>query len=93
MNSFLEFVQNSITTFDLVVFLIIIYSMIQCSAKGFILSLLSFSKWLLALIVTIILVPKLTPWVSDYIDSQFITDVGLGVFIFIISIFIIIINL
>ena len=64
--------------------------MIQCSAKGFILSLLSFSKWLLALIVTIILVPKLTPWVSDYIDSQFITDVGLGVFIFIISIFIII---
>ncbi len=90
MNSFLEFVQNSITTFDLVVFLIIIYSMIQCSAKGFILSLLSFSKWLLALIVTIILVPKLTPWVSDYIDSQFITDVGLGVFIFIISIFIII---
>ena len=90
MNSFLEFVQNSITTFDLVVFLIIIYSMVQSSAKGFILSLLSFSKWLLALIVTIILVPKLTPWVSDYIDSQFITDVGLGVFIFIISIFIII---
>ena len=90
MNNFIEFIQSSVTAFDLVVFIIFLYSMAQCAAKGFILSLLSFSKWLLALIITIILVPKLTPWVSDYVDSQFITDVGLGIFIFIISIFIII---
>ena len=64
--------------------------MTQCAAKGFTLSLLSFSKWLVALIITIILVPKLNPWVQDYIESKFITDIGLGIFIYIVSLFIII---
>ena len=53
-------------------------------------SLLSFSKWLLALIITIILVPKLNPWVQDYIESKFITDIGLGIFKYIVSLFVII---
>ena len=35
--------------------------MAQCAAKGFMISLLSFSKWLLALVITIILVPKFNP--------------------------------
>ena len=90
MSNILEIIQNSFAAFDLIVFLIILYTMIQCSAKGFMLSLLSFSKWLLALIITIVLVPKLTPWVQDYIESDFIADVGLGIFIFIISLFVII---
>jgi membrane protein required for colicin V production len=90
MNSAIEFIQSNISTFDLVVFLIILYSMIQCVAKGFMKSLLSFSKWLLALVITIILVPKLNPWIQDFIDSKFIADVGLGIFIYVISIFIII---
>ena len=64
--------------------------MVQCAAKGFMLSLLSFSKWVLALIITIILVPKFNPIVEDYIDSQFVTDIGLGIFIYIVSLFIII---
>ena len=86
----LEFVQNNISIFDLIVFLITIYSIAQCAAKGFTLSLLSFSKWLIALVITIILVPKLNPWVQDFIESKFIADIGLGIFIFIISLFIII---
>ena len=86
----IEFVQNNISGFDIVVFLILIYSMAQCSAKGFMRSLFSFSKWLLALIITIILVPKLNPWVQEYIESKFVSDVGLGVFIYIISLFVII---
>ena len=53
-------------------------------------SLLSFSKWLLALVITIVLVPKLTPWVQDYIESKFVSDVGLGILIYIISLFVII---
>ena len=53
-------------------------------------SLLSFSKWLLALIITIILVPKINPWVQDFIESEFIADVGLGIFIYIVSLFVII---
>ena len=90
MNNLIDFIQNNISTFDFIVFLIIVYSMAQCSAKGFMISLLSFSKWLLALVATIFLVPKLTPWVTEYIKSQFIADVGLGVFIYIFSLFIII---
>jgi len=90
MSEIIEFIQNNISAFDLIVFLIIVYSMAQCAAKGFMMSLLSFSKWLLALIVTIILVPKLNPWIQDYIESKFVTDIGLGVFIYIVSLFVII---
>tara|TARA_Y100000590_G_scaffold330318_1_gene375193 strand:+ start:621 stop:1169 length:549 start_codon:yes stop_codon:yes gene_type:complete len=90
MNSAIEFIQNNISAFDLIVFLIIVYSMARCAAKGFMMSLLSFSKWLLALIITIILVPKFNPIVQDYIESKFIADVGLGIFIYVISLFVII---
>ena len=90
MPDVIEFIQSSISAFDLIVFIIVIYSMAQCAAKGFMISLLSFSKWLLALIITIILVPKLNPWVQDYIDSEFIADIGLGIFIYIVSLFVII---
>ena len=89
MNNFLQFINNNIALFDLIVFLIILYSVVQCTAKGFTLSLLSFSKWLIALVVTIVLVPKLNPLVQDYIESKFIADIGLGIFVFIISLFII----
>ena len=90
MHNFIDFIQNSISAFDLIVFLIIFYSMAECAAKGFLKSLLSFSKWLLALVITIILVPKFNPIVSDYIDSDFIADIGLGIFIYILSLFVII---
>tara|TARA_Y100000590_G_C15245166_1_gene835407 strand:+ start:45 stop:590 length:546 start_codon:yes stop_codon:yes gene_type:complete len=90
MTEVIEFIQNNISAFDLIVFLIIAYSMTQCAVKGFMISLLSFSKWLLALVITIVLVPKLTPWVQDYIESKFVSDVGLGILTYIISLFVII---
>jgi len=90
MPDIIEFIQSSISAFDLIVFLIVAYSMAQCAAKGFMMSLLSFSKWLLALVITIILVPKLNPWIQDYVESRFITDIGLGIFIYIVSLFVII---
>ena len=90
MNNALELIKNNISVFDLIVVLIIIYSMAQCAAKGFTLSLLSFSKWLIALVITMILVPKLSPWVEDYIESKFVADIGLGIFIYIVVLFIII---
>ena len=90
MSDIIDFIQNSISAFDLIVFLIVIYSMATCAAKGFMMSILSFSKWLLALVITIILVPKLNPWIQNYIESKFVTDIGLGIFIYIISLFVII---
>ena len=89
MSNLIDFLQNNISAFDLSIFLITIYSMVQCVSKGFMLSLLSFSKWLIALVITIILVPKLNPLVQDYIESKFVSDIGLGIFIYIISLFII----
>ena len=90
MDNALEFIKNNISVFDLAVVLIIIYSMARCATKGFAISLLSFSKWLIALVITIILVPKLNPWIEDYIQSKFVADIGLGIFIYIVALFVII---
>ena len=86
ISNFLEFI-SSINLFDVFVSLIFIYCIIQCFLKGFSLSLISFMKWVLSTIVTIILVPKLQPIVSDYIESEFINSIGLGVVIFIFTLF------
>ena len=47
-------------------------------------------KWVLSTVLTIILVPKFQPFVSDYIESDFINSVGLGILIFIVTLFLII---
>ena len=60
--------------------------------KGFSLSLISFMKWVFSTIITIIFVPKLQPFVSDYIESEFINSVGLGIIILYFLFFIIIIG-
>tara|TARA_B100001094_G_C17968907_1_gene689278 strand:+ start:423 stop:842 length:420 start_codon:yes stop_codon:yes gene_type:complete len=44
-------------------------------------------KWILSMIVTIILVPKFQPIISEYINSEFINNIGLGVIIFIFTLF------
>ena len=86
-----NFFLNSLNFFDLFFFIIMIYSIIQCFFKGFSLSFMSFMKWVLSVVITIIMVPKLQPWISKYIESDFINNIGLGVFIFIFSLFFIIV--
>ena len=44
-------------------------------------------KWVFSTIVTIILVPKLQPTVSNYIESEFINNVGIGVGVFVTTLF------
>ena len=87
----LQDLVSSINFFDFFVLIILIYNVLQCFYKGFSLSLISFSKWILSTIVTIILVPKLQPILSEYIQSEFINNVGLGITIFIFTLFITII--
>ena len=36
-----------------------------------------FFKMVACFVITIILVPKLNPWVQEYIESKFIADIGL----------------
>ena len=88
INNLLDFLTSGINIFDTIVFIILIYFVTQCFLKGFTLSLISFMKWILSTIITIILVPKFQPTVSDYIESDFINSIGLGLIIFIFTLFI-----
>jgi membrane protein required for colicin V production len=82
---------EAISIIDLIFLTITIYSVIKCYNKGFVLSLLSVSKWLLAYIVTLILFPRIKPYFKDLIDSEYVLDVTLGLAIFILVIFIILV--
>ena len=80
---------NPISAIDLIYVIITILSLIKCYRKGFVLSILSMSKWLLAYIITLIIFPKLKPYLKNIIDNEYVLDVGLGITIFIIVIFLI----
>ena len=90
MTDLIKDAVDGINLFDIFFFIILIYNVFQCFLKGFSLSLISFMKWILATIITIILVPKLQPVVSQYIESKFINNIGLGIAIFIFTLFILI---
>ena len=91
MKRFYENLLDNINLFDFFFFIILIYCVVQCFVRGFSLSLISFMKWVISTIVTIILVPKLQPTVSEYIESEFINNIGLGIAIFIFTLFLIIV--
>ena len=79
----------SISFLDLIYIIITALSLIKCYRKGFILSILAMAKWLLAYIITLIIFPKVKPFVKDIIDNEYILDVSLGIIIFIIVIFLV----
>ena len=86
----LDFFENyfgKINLFDSIFLILMFYNIITCFFKGFSLSLISFMKWIISTISTIFFVPKLQPFVSDYIESDFINNIGIGVAIFIFTLF------
>ena len=87
-NLLLEFYE-AISTFDIIYLIFLILSLLKCSRKGFVLSLLAASKWLLAYVITLILFPKVRPFVDGIIDSNYVLDIVLGVGMFILVIFVI----
>ena len=74
---------------DLIYIAITIWSLISCYRKGFVLSILSMAKWLLAYVITLILFPRIKPYVEDIIDNEYVLDIGLGIAIFIVVIFLV----
>tara|TARA_Y100001970_G_scaffold292819_1_gene435977 strand:+ start:6802 stop:7347 length:546 start_codon:yes stop_codon:yes gene_type:complete len=78
---------NSISIVDLIYLVLTFLSLIKCYNKGFILSVLAMAKWLLAYIITLIIFPRVKPYVEDIIDNDYILDISLGIGIFIIVIF------
>ena len=74
---------------DIIFLVITILSLIKCYKKGFVLSILSMAKWLLAYVITLIIFPRVKPYLEDIIDNEYVLDVGLGITIFVIVIFLV----
>ena len=89
MFEFLENFYEAISILDLIYLIITILSVIKCYRKGFILSILAAFKWILAYIITLILFPKIKPYFKNIIDNEYVLDVTLGIGIFVLVIFII----
>jgi len=85
---FLDFYE-AISTIDMLYLIITILSIIKCYKKGFVLSILSMVKWLLAYIITLIIFPKVKPYLENFIDNEYVLDVVLGIAIFTVVIFLI----
>ena len=75
--------------FDIVYLVFTVLSLMTCTKKGFLLSVLSASKWLLAYVVTLFLFPKVKPYFKDVVDSEYVLDLAVGIGLFIIIIFLI----
>ena len=80
---------NTTSIIDIIFLIITILSLIKCYKKGFVLSILSMAKWLLAYVITLILFPRVKPYIKDVIDNEYVLDIGLGIAIFVIVIFLI----
>ena len=74
---------------DLIFLVVTILSLIKCYKKGFVLSILSMAKWLLAYVITLLIFPRIKPYLKDVIDNEYVLDIGLGVAIFIVVIFLV----
>ena len=86
IEEFQEFFSQ-LNFFDIIFIIILIYFIIQCFVKGFTLSLISFMKWVFSTIITIILVPKVQPIVGEHIKSDFVNNIGIGIVIFVFTLF------
>ena len=80
---------DAVSIIDLVYLIITILSLVNCYKKGFVLSILSMAKWLLAYVITLILFPRVRPYFKDIIDNEYVLDVGLGIVIFVVVIFLV----
>ena len=80
---------KAISLIDLIYLIITILSVVKCYRKGFVLSILAASKWLLAYVVTLVLFSRIKPYFKNVIDSEYVLDISLGIVIFILVIFVI----
>jgi membrane protein required for colicin V production len=88
VNTFQDFL-NEVSVIDFLYLVVTVFSLIQCYRKGFVLSILSMARWILAYVITLILFPRVKPYFKDIIDSEYVLDIGLGIAIFVVVIFLI----
>ena len=88
LEALLDF-YDAASIIDTLYLIITILSLIKCYKNGFVLSILSMAKWLLAYVITLMIFPKIKPFLEDIIDNEYVLDLGLGITIFIVVIFIV----
>ena len=86
--TFVDF-YDATSIVDLIYLVITILSLIKCYKKGFVLSILSMMKWVLAYIITLIIFPRIKPFLKNIIDNEYVLDIGLGITIFVVVIFLV----
>ena len=89
MQDFVEDFYKTTNILDIVYLVITIFTLIGCYKRGFILSILSMAKWFIAYIITLIIFPKAKPYLKGIIDNDYVLDIVLGITIFVIVIFLI----
>ena len=80
---------EKVTLFDYIYLVLTTLLMIRGAIKGFVLSILSAAKWVLAYVLTIYIFPKVKPNVESILDNEYVLDIILGIGLFIIIIFVI----
>ena len=92
MDSFINFFQfKNINVFDIIVAIIILFNLISSLKKGFVLSLVSFLKWIIALIIAKYSIPYVLPYISKIIENESTARTVSGVTVFLLSLFLIIV--
>ena len=92
MDSFLNLFQtNKFNLFDIIVVTIIIVNVISSTKKGFVLSLISFLKWIIAFIIAKFSIPYALPYVGKIIENESTARTVSGVTVFLLSLFLIIV--
>ena len=89
MQDFVVDLYKTTNVLDIMYLVITIFTLIRCYKRGFVLSILSMAKWFIAYIITLIIFPKAKPYLKGIIDNEYVLDIVLGVTIFVIVLFLI----
>ena len=83
----MDFFSENFSLLDGILSIFILINIFSGLSNGFVASLISFSKWVLAFIAVKFFLPILRPYADDYISSALVTDLILGIVIFFVTLF------
>ena len=89
MDSFFEIIEGTVSLLDAILIIYVLFNLISGIRNGFVASLISFSKWVIAFLSVKFLLPILRPYLDGIISSELMTDIILGSVIFFITLFIV----
>ncbi|NCU69475.1 MAG: CvpA family protein [Candidatus Fonsibacter ubiquis] len=92
MDSFISFFESiKINTFDVIVSVVVLFNIISSTKKGFVLSVISFLKWIIAFVIAKFSIPYVVPYINEIIKNETTARVVSGVTVFLLSLFLIIV--